>query len=146
MKCIAKILNTANIYTRKKLSMSRLFVDTNILMEIMMGRSKTKQISKIFHSPDYEFFISALTVHILYYFAEVEAIDQNFVRKLVGLAKHLPINEKMIVLAQRRYRGKDFEDCLQAACAEQTDCHEILSLDKKFHQNSGTKLKVLSVD
>jgi predicted nucleic-acid-binding protein len=126
--------------------MSRLFVDANILMEIMMSRSKTEQISTIFHNSEYEFFISTLTVHIMYYFAEVESIERSFVRKLVDLAQHLPVNEKMIALAQQRYSGKDFEDCVQAACAELTGCNEILSLDKKFHQNSGTKLKVILID
>ena len=126
--------------------MSRLFVDANILMEIMMGRSKMEQISKIFHNPEYEFFVSTLTVHILYYFAEVEDIERSFVRKLVDLARHLPVNEKMITLAQQRYKGKDFEDCLQAACAELTGCDEILSIDKNFRQDSGTKLKVLLVE
>lgn len=122
--------------------MTRLFVDANILMKIILGRSKMEQISKIFHNPDYEFFISTLTVHILYYFAEVEGIEQSFVRKLVDLALHLPVNEQMITLAQQRYKGKDFEDYLQAAYAELTGCNEILSIDKKFHQDSGTKLKV----
>lgn len=126
--------------------MSRLFVDTNILMEIMVGRSKVEQISEIFHNPEYEFFISALTVHILYYFAEIEGIEREFVRKLAGLAQHLPVNEKMIALAQQRYKGKDFEDCLQAACAELSYCEEILSLDKKFHTNSSTRLKVQLVE
>jgi predicted nucleic acid-binding protein len=126
--------------------MSRLFVDANVLMEIMLGRSKMEQISKILHNPEYEFFISTLTVHILYYFAEVEGIERSFVRKLVDLALHLPVNEKMVTLAQKRYKGKDFEDCLQAACAELAGCTEILSLDKKFRQSSGTKLKVLLVE
>jgi|GEM_PF-1279431 len=126
--------------------MNRLFVDANVLMEIMFGRSKMEQVLEVFHNPEYEFFISALTVHILYYFAEVEGIERSFVRKLVGLAFHLPVNEKMIVLAQQRYTSKDFEDCLQAACAELAGCNEILSLDKKFHQNSGTKLNVLLVE
>jgi predicted nucleic-acid-binding protein len=85
-------------------------------------------------------------VHILYYFAEVEGIERSFVAKLAGLAQCLPVNEEMIRLAQQRYKGKDFEDCLQAACAELTGCNEILSLDKKFHKNSGTKLKVLLVE
>ncbi len=126
--------------------MSKLFVDAHILMEIMFARSKLEQISEIMHNPDYEFFMSTLTVPILYYFAEVEGIERNFVAKLAGLAKRLPVNEEMITLAQQRYNGKDFEDCLQAACAELTGCNEILSLDRKFRQNSGTKLRVLLVE
>ena len=126
--------------------MSRLFVDANILMEIMFARSKMEQISEIMHNPEYEFFVSTLTVHILYYFAEVEGIERSFVAKLAGLAQRIPVNEEMIRLAQQRYKGRDFEDCLQAACAELTGCNEILSLDRKFHQNSSTKLKVLLVE
>jgi predicted nucleic acid-binding protein len=121
--------------------MSRVFIDASALMEIMMGRSKMEQVSKILHTPEHEFFVSALTVHILYYFAEVEGVSRDFVHELTDLGFHLPISEKTIALAQKRYTGKDFEDCLQAACAELGGCDDILTLDKNFARISGTKLK-----
>ncbi len=51
----------------------------------------------------------------------------------------------MISLAQERYTGKHFEDCLQAACAKLTGCNGILSLDKDFYNNSGTTFKILLI-
>lgn len=122
--------------------MSKVFMDASALMEIMMGRSKMDQVSKILHTPEHEFFMSVLTVHILYYFAEIGGIDRGFVRRLTDLGLHLPISEKTLVLAQKRYNGKDFEDCLQAACAELGGCGEVVTLDKNFALISGTKLRV----
>lgn len=124
--------------------MKKLFLDASVLMEIMFGRSKLDLISGILHNPDYEFSISVLTTHILYYFAESKGLDRDFVKKLIDLAKQLPLNESTVLLAQQRYNNKDFEDCLQAACAELNGCDEILSLDKNFEKYSGTKLRVLT--
>lgn len=122
--------------------MRKIFVDTNLLMEIMMGRSKMEQVAKVMHTKEYEFFISTLTVHILFYFAEIESIDRDFTRGLTKLGHHLLLSPAMVATAHKRYSGKDFEDCLQAACAELGGCDEIITLDKKFAKNSGTKLPV----
>lgn len=122
--------------------MRKVFVDANMFMEIMFARSRMERVNELFHDASSELFMSTLTVHILYYFAELEGIDRDFVKRLVDLAHHLPMLEETVVLAQYRYNGKDFEDCLQAACAEQNDCIEILTLDKKFASASGTKLPV----
>ncbi len=81
-------------------------------------------------------------MHILYYFAEVEGIDRAFVARLADLADRLPITAAMVTKAQERYKGKDFEDCLQAACAEAGGCEEIITLDKRFAKDSSTKLRV----
>lgn len=125
--------------------MSRVLLDANILMEIMFARSKLEPVSAVLHDKRYEFWISALTVHILYYFAEIEGIDRTFTTRLTGLAAHLPITAQTIKLAQKRYNERDFEDCLQAACAELGKCDEILTLDKKFAKLSGTRLPVRAI-
>ncbi len=124
---------------------TKLFIDANILLEIMFTRSKMQQVSTLLHDDRFEFYISSLTVHILYYFAEVEKVDREWVKNLAGLAAWLPITTAMVEEAQRRYAvtgGKDFEDCLQAACAEFSDCAGIVSLDKRFGRHSATKLPV----
>lgn len=122
--------------------MSKLFLDANVFLEIMFSRSKVQQVSELMHKPEHEFFASSLTVHILYYFAEAEGVDRSFVERLADLAAHLPIDAKTIRQAQARYTGKDFEDCLQAACAEAGGCDEIVTLDKSFSRLSATKLPV----
>jgi predicted nucleic acid-binding protein len=122
--------------------MSKLFIDANVLMEIMFARSKMEQVTELFHDANSEFFTSTITVHILYYFAEREGIDRNFVRRLTDLVGHLPVGPDLLADAQKRYDGKDFEDCLQAVCAEQNGCEEIITLDRKFAQHSNTRLSV----
>ena len=120
----------------------KLFLDANILLEILFARSKIKEVSKVLHDPIYEFYTSVLTVDLLYYFAERDRIERSFVSEIAGLASHLTITGAMIELAQKRYNGKDFEDCLQAICAESNSCDEILTLDQKFKKDSATILPI----
>lgn len=122
--------------------MIKIFLDANVFMEIMFARSKVDRVSEMLHNPENEYFISTLTVHILYYFAESEGISRSFVHRLVDLATHLPIDARMIEEAQRRYTDKDFEDYLQGVCAERGMCDEIITLDKRFKKESGTNLPV----
>jgi len=122
--------------------MSRVFVDANVLLEIMFARPKLEQASQVLRNPDDTFAISTLTVHILYYFAEAEGIDREFVWRLAGLARHVSLLPETIQDARERYNGKDFEDCLQALCAERAGCDKIVTLDKGFKRASGTQLPV----
>lgn len=123
--------------------MSRVLVDANILMEILFQRSKMKRVSKLLRDPAHEYFISTLTVHILYYFAERDKnISWDFVAELIGICGQLPVSLSAVGLAQQRYDGRDFEDCLQAAVAELGGCREILTLDTHFKECSNTKLVV----
>jgi predicted nucleic acid-binding protein len=58
----------------------------------------------------------------------------------------LSLAEDAIALANKRYDGKDFEDCLQAACAETNNCQEIITIDKHFQEYSHTSLSVVMVE
>lgn len=122
--------------------MSKVFVDANLLVEIMLVRPKLERASEVLHNPDDTFVISTLTVHILHYFAEAEGIERKFVRRLAGLAYHAPLLAETVQNAYDRYNGKDFEDCLQAACAERAGCDKIVTLDKGFKRASNTELPV----
>jgi predicted nucleic acid-binding protein len=58
----------------------------------------------------------------------------------------LPITKQAILVANQRYDMKDFEDCLQATCAETNDCQEIITIDKHFQEYSYTTLPVVIVE
>ncbi len=120
----------------------RVFLDASFLMEIIMARQKQTVCIKVLKGIRGTYFVSALTPHICYYFREKYKLDRAPIDNLLADLGVLPIDQSMVRVAQNRYDGKDFEDCLQAACAEAGGCAEILTLDKNFQNNSGTKLKV----
>lgn len=122
--------------------MKQVLVDASVLMEIMLARPGLENCQQWLQDTESEYLITPLSVHILYYFAEVENISRDFVARLVALYGQLPMDQAATELAQRRYDGKDFEDCLQAACAEAGGCDQILTLDRRFARDSGTKLPV----
>ena len=89
-----------------------------------------------------EYYTSPLTIHVLYYFGQKEGLEHHKLLEISDLCRLVKMNGLSVRLAQERYKNKDFEDCLQAACAEIAGCDEILTLDKNFAKHSGTKLKV----
>ncbi len=122
--------------------MKRVLVDACVLMEIMLARDKLELCREQLQNADKEFYASTLTAHILYYFGEQIGIDRKFVAEVVAVCGLLSVAPGAVALAQQRYKDKDFEDCLQAACAELNDCDEILTLDKSFAKDSATMLTV----
>jgi predicted nucleic acid-binding protein len=122
--------------------MTNSFIDASILMELMFKRGKLQPVVMLLTAADKRFFTSALTVHLLYHFGQRASLNQETIAKVAAMAQVLPVDEATIKNAQRKYRGKDFEDCLQAACAEIGGCDEIVTLDKHFLRDSGTKLAV----
>lgn len=118
-------------------------LDANIVIEVLMNRKKANACLEIIENYPKNHTISSLTIHIIWYFAEKYKLPKNQVEKLLGVwANTLSLNDLVIQLAQKRYDGNDFEDCLQAASAEIGGCDEIITLDKNFQTRSKTKLKV----
>ena len=122
--------------------MKRLFVDANVLIEILIDRRLSQQCIQILEDTSQQYVISALTVHIVWYIAEKYSLNQSKVDEMLSIWEVLPVTASSIKAARGRYDGKDFEDCLQAVCAEAGDCDLIVTIDKKFRQHSSTSLPV----
>jgi predicted nucleic acid-binding protein len=122
--------------------MERIFVDANVILEIMLRRRHYREALKALAVPDRYFVISPLTVHLCYYFCLRENVDFKAVSKILAAFEVLPMNGQTVQLAQERCDGNDFEDCLQSVCAELGGCDGIITLDKKFQKYSGTPLPV----
>ncbi len=118
------------------------FVDANVVLEILLGRKNWSRAVDALASEKRDLAISPLTVHLTYHFCLEQKVRFEKITAYLGLFRVLTLNHKMVALAQERYRGNDFEDCLQAACAELGGCDEIITFDEKFKADSGTKLKV----
>jgi len=122
--------------------MKRLFIDANVLIEILLDRRLSQQCIQILEDTSQQYVISAVTVHIVWYIAERYNLNQNKVDEVLSIWEVLPLTAHNVKSARERYDGKDFEDCLQAVCAESGDCDLIVTIDKKFKQHSRTSLPV----
>jgi predicted nucleic acid-binding protein len=122
---------------------SRAFVDASVVLEILLQRAQASVCVARLSNPQTSYYISTLTVHLAYYFGEKLHLDPTNVEALVAIFGLLSIDARTVKLAQVRYQNRDFEDCLQAASAEIGDCQQIITLDKKFADHSGTPLKVI---
>src|ERR1039458_9446080 len=122
--------------------MKRVFLDANVLLEILLNRARAAKCESLIRDPSNEYAISALTVHIVWYMAERNRLQTEQIDELLSVWIILPVNEQSVKLARGRYDKKDFEDCLQAACAELRNFDEIVTIDKNFHSHSHTTLPV----
>jgi predicted nucleic acid-binding protein len=126
--------------------MGRSLVDANILLEILFARRLSNKCEQLLSDPSKEYAISALTLHIIWYMAERHKLSSDHIIDMLSVLTVLPLSEDAIALANKRYDSRDFEDCLQAACAETDNCQEIITIDKHFQEYSHTPLAVLLVE
>ncbi|HUD06669.1 MAG TPA: PIN domain-containing protein [Candidatus Saccharimonadales bacterium] len=122
--------------------MKRSFIDANVLIEVLMNRLLSAQCLEILNDTSRQYGISVLTVHIVWYIAEKYKLEQAKVDDMLSPWEVLPISGATIKAARGRYDGKDFEDCIQAVCAEEGEYDEIVTIDKNFQKHSDTKLHV----
>lgn len=125
--------------------MNRSFIDANVLLEILFARKLAAQCEQLLGNPSKVYVVSALTLHIIWYMAERYNLSPANISDVLSVFTILPLAEETVELASGRYDGKDFEDCLQAACAETNDCQEIITIDKHFQEHSHSVLPVILV-
>lgn len=121
-------------------------VDANVLLEILFARRLSDKCEQLLSNPAKEYAISALTLHIIWYMAERHKLSPDHIIDVLSVFTVLPLSEDTVALAKKRYDSKDFEDCLQAACAETNGCQEIITIDKHFREYSHTSLSVVTVE
>lgn len=126
--------------------MGRSLIDANVLLEVLFARRLADKCEQLLSDPSKDYAISALTLHIIWYMAERHKLSSTHIADMLSVFTMLPITEDAIMLTNKRYDGRDFEDCLQAACAETNDCQEIITIDQHFQEYSHTSLSVLMVE
>ena len=122
--------------------MKRVFIDVNVLLEVLLNRNLAEQCITLLGDDLHQYVISALTVHIVWYIAERYKLNTTTVDDLLSPWELLPITSDTLAITRMRYKGKDFEDCIQASCAEEGGCDEIITIDKHFKTYSGTQIPV----
>lgn len=121
--------------------MNKLFLDTNVLMEIFFKRPKYKQIQDFLESYS-NFYISFLTVHIVMYFSELEKLNPKDTFALLENFEILKNDQNTFDLAKDLYDGKDFEDALQIASCLNAGIDNFLTLDKNLAKKYSNKLNI----
>lgn len=106
--------------------MARLFLDTNILIDITEERKNIK----LDDFEDHKLFVSPLSIHILTYMYKYKMPDN----KLLDLPKQITIISCTKTIAIQSLSGptKDFEDNVQLHSAAIAQCNIFLTEDKKL--------------
>lgn len=121
---------------------TKIFLDVNILMEVIFSRKKSKQCLELIVSNLGNIYISSLSVHICNYFLKKEgkSVKENSV-----FFTQFDIHDLNSSLLDETYNiyTKDFEDAIQVASFLKSDCVEFYTLDKQMKQNYGQIAKIV---
>lgn len=123
--------------------MLKVFVDANVILELLLKRPRADDILRFFDQDSYQLSISPLTVHLAYYFGFKANVTPTLIKNALREFEILTMDAATVLSAQKRLDGHDFEDCLQAATAEQAHCELIITLDRQFRKSSATISNVL---
>jgi predicted nucleic acid-binding protein len=123
--------------------MKRIFVDTNIVIDLLSRREPFYEESAILFSladkKEIELAVSSLTIANTSY-ALLRQMDSNksksILRKLRLIAKILPLNDKIVGLALNDETFSDFEDGLQYFTAIENGQELIITRNLKDFKNS----------
>lgn len=113
--------------------MRKIFLDANILIDLISGRRKVEGIE----DTDFkQLYTSTLSVHILFY---VHMIKYNSVeeRRTKEVLKHIVLTPLTDTIVRRAYKSKysDYENTLQYLMALHANCDYILTRDRKDYEN-----------
>ena len=125
------------------MALERIFIDASVVFDVAFWRNKADRAAICLANPAADFVISPITIHLLYYFCERDNYATKQVQAFLDEFEVAPLTQAMVRVAQNRYPGRDFEDCLQAACAEAAGCDKIVTADTNFERDSGTRLPVI---
>ena len=120
---------------------SKLFVDTNVLMELFFGRSKSDICIQTLLKFD-ELYISNLSIVNLYYFAEKSLVDIQKLEEFIFNWNWLEVSNYQIQNALLIYSQDDFEDAVQISSCIENKIQNFLTLDKNLAKKYADKLKI----
>lgn len=120
----------------------RIFLDTNILLDFLDDKRPQHNSANIFFDrvifQEEELIISEDILTTVYYIAKKNiprkkllAFFEMILDKIIIVSFQREVVKKSIRLCQKNNK-LDFEDVLQAVCAEKYDCDTIITNDKKF--------------
>jgi len=117
--------------SQKNTSANAVFLDANVLLEIILGRNKEAAARKFIERNSENLYISALTAHLVVHFGK-SIVALPVLRKFLADYTILSLDDADFEWAFTNIRGGDFEDALQIAVAVRNGCNELITFDKKL--------------
>ncbi len=115
-----------------------IFVDANVLLEVIQKQTRAKACEQ-FLSNDKNKAISTLTLDLVMYFVERDKLPWESVKSFLESFSWLPVTDADAQWAFMNFKGDDFEDALQIACATREGCSRLVTLNrplsKKYAQD-----------
>ena len=118
--------------------MSRVFIDTNIVLDLLIedrkNHDKSKQLFSYLILNNYEIVISEDMLSTIFYVAKNKDKTLNFFQEIQdewvisAYGKDVLSNSFTFALEN----SADLEDTLQCFCAKENGCEQIITSDKKF--------------
>lgn len=128
------------------MKISRVFLDANILLDMIdrdRGRiDRTRHLLAKMLEEGVVLYTSCDILSNIYYVARKQLSKQQLIEEMLRIIEIFEIVEinktmaKSALLKNLEAPNLDFEDLLQRACAETTDCDLIVSNDKRFVQGN----------
>lgn len=119
------------------------FVDANVLLEVILRRARLATCENFLNN-NKDKAISTLTLDLVMYFVERNKLDWKPVKVFLEGFIWLSIIDADAQWAFAQFRGDDFEDALQVACAIREGCNIFVTLDgalsKKYSDNIAISL------
>lgn len=108
-----------------------LFLDANILLEIVLARDKEPAARKILKKYAGYIYISALTAHLVVHFG-TKRVSLPVLHKFLSDYVVLPMEVADFEWAFANIRNTDFEDALQIAVAVRNGCSQFITFDENL--------------
>ncbi|NCO11969.1 PIN domain-containing protein [Candidatus Pacearchaeota archaeon] len=106
--------------------MAKIFLDTNILVDILSNRSDLNPEILDHH----DLYISVLSIHITAYLLKIEIPNKHF-NEVINTCKITDLDKNIYQLASKG-PNKDLEDNIQLHSCAQADCDYFLTNDKEL--------------
>ena len=110
---------------------SRVYIDTNVLLDILLDRDQSETARKLVSKYEGRSYISSLTGHLVVYFCTgliaLDVLDEFLSDHIM-----LSLDKSDFDWAFLNCKDNDFEDALQLATAIRHGCDKFITFDKKL--------------
>lgn len=138
----------------------RIFLDTNIFLEYLCGRSKAgivRDVLDVIEDKSFQAFFSSSSFCTISYYVELTLKEAGIIRpektvrtreilnSLLDIATIADTDHSRTVLATNDESFNDFEDSMQYQCARKAKCSVIVTLNiKDFKKSDQTEIMIVT--
>ncbi len=122
--------------------MNKLFIDINVLLDVLLNREPhykaSQRILVLIESKKAIGYVSAVSFPTIHYLLQKEGFKKEALAYIKSLMKLLLVVEvdRETLEKSLMIESKDFEDCIQMACAEACQAKYIITRDATDFKNS----------